>query len=156
MNTMMKIGLLLIAALVAVNPARADEPKSLPNILVLIADDLGWHDIGYHDSDVKTPVLDKLAKGGVRLERHYVYPTCSPTRAGLLTGRNASRFVIKGPIADRSEDSLPADTKTLAQVLKGRGYATALFGKWHLGLRPEVGPRKYGFDHTYGYLHGQI
>jgi arylsulfatase A-like enzyme len=150
---------LLLSFAVAVNVAQetaADEPKRAPNILLLIADDLGWRDIGYHDSDIKTPHLDKLAQGGVRLERHYVYPTCSPTRAGLLTGKNPSRFNIHAPIADRSEAALPKDTATLARVLKARGYVTGLFGKWHLGLRPEVGPKQYGFDQTYGYLHGQI
>ncbi|MBI1918220.1 MAG: sulfatase-like hydrolase/transferase [Planctomycetes bacterium] len=136
--------------------AAADEPKARPNILVLIADDLGWHDVGYHGSEIRTPHLDKLARAGARLERHYVYPTCSPTRAGLLTGRNPSRFGIDGPIADRSRDSLPTDIPTLARILKGRRYVTALCGKWHLGLRPEVGPRRFGFEQTYGYLHGQI
>jgi arylsulfatase B len=112
--------------------------------------------VGYPGSEIRTPHLDKLAAAGVRLEHHYVYPTCSPTRAGLLTGRNPSRFGIAGPIAGRSEQTLPAGTPTLASVLKARGYATALFGKWHLALRPEAGPRQYGFDQTYGYLHGQI
>src|SRR5262245_14310056 len=137
-------------------PVRVSEGKQPPNIVVLIADDLGWHDVGYHGSEIRTPNLDRFAAAGVRLERHYVYPTCSPTRAGLLTGRNPSRFGIHAPIAGRSEQTLPADTPTLARVLKGEGYTTALFGKWHLGLRPEAGPRQYGFDQTYGYLHGQI
>jgi arylsulfatase B len=152
------ISLLSSLALAAVvgGSAAAEEPKRPPNVLLLIADDLGWRDIGYHDSDIKTPVLDRLAQGGVRLERHYVYPTCSPTRAGILAGRNPSRFGIYGPIADRSELALPKDAPNLARTLKTRGYATALHGKWHLGLRPEAGPRKYGFDQTYGYLHGQI
>jgi arylsulfatase B len=136
--------------------ARVSEGKQPPNILVLIADDLGWHDVGYHGSEIRTPHLDKFAAAGLKLERHYVYPTCSPTRAGLLTGRNPSRFGIHAPIAGRSEQTLPASTPTLARVLKARGYTTALFGKWHLGLRPEAGPRQYGFDQTYGYLHGQI
>jgi arylsulfatase A-like enzyme len=92
----------------------------------------------------------------VRLERHYVYPVCSPTRAGLLTGRNPSRFGIHDAIDPRSTESLPPDTLTLARLLKRRGYVTALCGKWHLTLQPEVGPRRFGFDHTYGYLHGQI
>jgi arylsulfatase A-like enzyme len=148
--------LLLAAVCVPASSAAAAEQQGRPNILVLIADDLGWHDVGYHDSEIRTPHLDKLARAGVRLERHYVYPTCSPTRAGLLTGRNPSRFGIHGPIADRSRDSLPADVPTLARVLQGRGYATALCGKWHLGLRPEVGPRRFGFERTYGYLHGQL
>jgi arylsulfatase A-like enzyme len=136
-------------------PVAAAAPDRPPNIVVIIADDLGWKDVGYHESEIHTPHLDKLAMAGVRLERHYVYPTCSPTRAGLLTGRNPSRFGIHGPIAGRSEQSLPPGTPTLAGILKTRGYTTALLGKWHLGLRPEVGPRQYGFDQTYGYLHGQ-
>lgn len=146
----------LAVLLLAAAPVAAAEPKGPPNILVLIADDLGWHDVGYHGSEIRTPHLDKLARAGVRLERHYVCPTCSPTRAGLLTGRNPSRFGIHGPIAGRSGQSLPADVPTLARTLKGCGYTTALFGKWHLGLRPELGPRRFGFDQTYGYLHGQL
>jgi arylsulfatase A-like enzyme len=134
----------------------ADAPKSSPNILILIADDLGWNDVGYHGSEIRTPHLDRLARAGVRLERHYVYPTCSPTRAGLLTGRNPSRFGIHGPIGGRSTDSLPLDAPTLARLLHSRGYETSFCGKWHLGLRPEVGPRQFGFDQTYGYLHGQL
>jgi arylsulfatase B len=127
-----------------------------PNILVIVADDLGWRDVGYHGGEVLTPNLDRLAKGGIRLENHYVWPTCSPTRTALLAGRNPSRFGILGPIDGRSELAVPLGTPTIASVLKAQGYATGLAGKWHLGLRPEVGPRKYGFDSTYGYLHGQI
>ena len=130
--------------------------QRLPNILVLIADDLGWNDVGFHGSEIRTPNLDRLATAGVRLEHHYVYPTCSPTRAGLLTGCNPARFAIYSPIVDRSGAALPKSTITLAGLLKTRGYVTALAGKWHLGLRPQVGPCQYGFDQSYGYLHGQI
>lgn len=136
--------------------AAAAEPRRPPNFLVLIADDLGWRDVGYHDSEIRTPTLDKLAAAGVRLERHYVYPTCSPTRAGLLTGRNPSQFGIRGPIDGRRKDALPGDVANLALALQGHGYSTALMGKWHLGLRPEVGPRHYGFEQSYGYFHGQL
>ncbi len=73
-----------------------------------------------------------------------------------MSGRNPSRFAIHSAIGGRSEQALPRDTMTLARVLKSRGYFTAISGKWHLGLRPEVGPRKYGFDSSYGYLHGQL
>src|SRR6266498_500616 len=108
---------LILTAIVALAQCpvlRAGEPAR-PNIVIIIADDLGWKDVGWHDSDVKTPNLDKLAKNGVRLERHYVYPTCSPTRAGILTGRNPSRFNIHAPIAGKSEQSLPRDTLTLSR-----------------------------------------
>jgi arylsulfatase B len=155
-RTRPKLGTLFLLMACSISLARVGEAKRPPNILVLVADDLGWHDVGYHGSEIRTPHLDKFAGAGVQLERHYVYPTCSPTRAGLLTGRNPSRFGIHAPIADRSEQTLPAGAPTLARALKARGYATALFGKWHLGLRPEAGPRQYGFDQTYGYLHGQI
>jgi arylsulfatase A-like enzyme len=138
----------------ALAPARL--AAAPPNVLVLIADDLGWRDVGYHGSDVRTPNLDRLARAGVRLERHYVCPTCSPTRAGLLTSRNPSRFGILGPIDMRSDVRLPPDVPNLARLLKSRGYATAISGKWHLGLRPETGPRRYGFDRSYGYFHGQL
>jgi arylsulfatase A-like enzyme len=153
---MVRAGFALLAVMAFTPGARADDRAGPPNILIVVADDLGWRDVGYHDSEIRTPNLDRLARGGVRLERHYVYPSCSPTRAGLLTGRNPSRFGIHDAIAGRSTDALPKDTMTLARILKSRGYATALFGKWHLGLRPEVGPRQYGFDHTYGYFHGQL
>ena len=151
-----KLGTLLVLMAYAMSLTAFSQDKHPPNILMLVADDLGWRDVGYHGSEIRTPHIDKVAAAGVRLERHYVYPTCSPTRAGLLTGRNPSRFGIHAPIAGRSEQTLPTGTPTLATVLKGRGYTTALFGKWHLGLRPEAGPRHYGFDRTYGYLHGQI
>jgi len=147
------LGLFLSGGL---STARADRVDRPPNLLILVADDLGWRDVGYHGSEIRTPNIDKLARAGVRLERHYVYPTCSPTRAGLLTGRNPSRFGIDGPIDGRSMQALPVDVTTLAAALKIHGYATAMMGKWHLGLRPEVGPRRYGFDRSYGYLHGQL
>ncbi len=129
---------------------------SQPNIVVFLADDLGWNDVGYHGSDIETSHIDALAESGVRLGRHYVYPTCSPTRAGLLTGRNPADFGILSPIAGRSSKHIPHDVVTLPGLLKSQGYVTAITGKWHLGLRPEVGPLKYGFDYSYGYLHGQI
>jgi len=121
-----------------------------------MADDAGWHDVGYHGSEIKTPNIDKLTKEGVVLNHFYVYPTCSPTRASLLTGRPPSRFGILGPIGGRSKHALPKDTLTLPALLRQNGYNTSITGKWHLGLRPEVGPRKYGFDYSYGYFHGQI
>jgi arylsulfatase A-like enzyme len=147
---------LLASALTAAPAGGAEPAPRAPNVILIVADDLGWNDVGYHGSEVRTPNLDRLAETGVRLEHHYVFPTCSPTRAALLTGRNPSRFGILGPIDGRSEQALPPGTVTLAGVLRSRGYATAMIGKWHLGLRPHVGPRRYGFDASYGYLHGQV
>lgn len=134
--------------------ARANEEK--PNILIIVSDDQGWNDIGYRNPQVQTPNLDKLARNGIRLPYHYLCPTCSPTRAALLTGRFPSRYGIHGPIAGKSRQTLPRGTLTLPALLSSQGYETFICGKWHLGLRPEVGPRAYGFDHSYGYLHGQI
>ncbi|MCM4157228.1 sulfatase-like hydrolase/transferase [Gramella sp. AN32] len=129
---------------------------SKPNILLIIADDAGWNDMSFHGSQINTPNIDKLAKNGLEFNRFYVCPTCSPTRASILTGMPASRIGIVAPISGRSEKSLPDSIKTLPQILKDVGYQTALIGKWHLGLKPESGPEAYGFDYSYGFLHGQI
>ncbi|AVR45604.1 arylsulfatase [Christiangramia fulva] len=127
-----------------------------PNILLIIADDAGWNDMSFHGSEIKTPNIDKLAKNGIQLSRFYVSPTCSPSRATLLTGIPASRLGIVAPISGKSEKSLPDSIVTLPQALKSAGYKTALLGKWHLGLKPQSGPSAYGFDYSYGFLHGQI
>ncbi len=136
----------------------ATKPRTAqrPNILFILSDDQGWMDMGYNGSKVLTPNLDRLAKAGVRLDANYVFPTCSPTRVALIAGRNPSRYHIWGPIAGSSQKALPPQTVTIADMLHSAGYYTAISGKWHLGLRPEVGPLQYGFDSTYGYLHGQI
>lgn len=124
-----------------------------PNIVLFLADDLGWADVPWHGSPYKLPHLDRLAREGVRLEAHYVHPMCSPTRAALLSGRYASRF---GVTAAQNQRAYPWDTVTLARALKAAGYATALTGKWHLGSKPDEGPQKFGFDHGYGSLAGGV
>ena len=133
----------------AVSGASSDRP----NIIFVIADDLGWADIGYHNTEVLTPNLDKLAKQSVRLQRHYVMPTCTPTRVGLMTGRYPSRLGVLSPAYG---DIFGDDTTTLAQALQDSGYQTSISGKWHMGSPPECTPLKYGFDRSYGYFHGQI
>lgn len=130
--------------------------NSKPNIILFVADDTGWNDVGYHNPELKTPNIDQLANEGVVLNQFYVCPTCSPSRAALLTGKYASRFGIGGPIALKSKQVLPTNVETLPEALKQEGYQTAITGKWHLGLSLESGPSHYGFDFTYGYLHGQI
>ncbi|MDC6367632.1 MULTISPECIES: sulfatase-like hydrolase/transferase [Flavobacteriaceae] len=134
----------------------SNNTKKRPNILMVIADDAGWNDVGYHGSEIQTPVIDALADNGLVLDRFYVAPTCSPTRAALLTGMPASRLGIVAPISGKSKMALPDSLITLPKALKELGYRTALFGKWHLGLTAENGPQAYGFDISYGFLHGQI
>lgn len=125
-----------------------------PNIIVVVADDLGWNDIGYHGSEIKTPAIDKMVQAGMELDRFYVHSVCSPTRASLLTGRYPSRYGILSPLGD--EPVFPAGTVTIAELLKQNGYVTAISGKWHLGTVPEARPMKLGFSSSYGYLRGQI
>jgi arylsulfatase A-like enzyme len=125
--------------------------ESAPNVLLIVADDLGWADVGYHGSALRTPNIDRLARGGAELHQHYVAPVCSPTRCALLTGRYWSRFGVNNPQATQA---MPFGTVTLASALKARGYETCITGKWHLGSLPEWGPRRFGFDHSYGALGG--
>ncbi|MFM9031259.1 MAG: sulfatase-like hydrolase/transferase, partial [Opitutaceae bacterium] len=124
-----------------------------PNIVFIMADDLGWGDVGFHGGNAPTPHLDRLAREGLELAAHYVAPVCSPTRTGLMTGRCWSRFGVTNP---QNERALPWDTVTLPRALKSVGYDTALTGKWHLGSLPEQGPNRFGFDHAYGSLAGGV
>jgi arylsulfatase A-like enzyme len=152
--------LLGLACLLSLRPARAaepgaatpnDAPNDAPNFVVIVADDLGWADVGWHDGPYRTPHLDRLCREGVELDQHYVSPMCSPTRAALLSGRYASRFGCTGA---QNERVYPFGTVTLASALKEAGYETAIVGKWHLGSDPDWGPHRFGFDHGYGSLAG--
>lgn len=124
-----------------------------PDIVFIIADDLGWADVAFHGGNAPTPNLDRIKREGIELTQHYVAPVCSPTRAGLLTGRCWSRFGVTTPTNERA---LPWNTITLPRALKASGYDTCLTGKWHLGSRPEQGPNHFGFDHSYGSLAGGV
>ena len=137
----------------AAAPVMAAAGSPRPNILMIVADDLGWGDVGWHGGFAQTPHMDRLVAEGVELDRHYVQPVCTPTRAALLTGRYPGRF---GPhaLAPSNRRALPPGTATLASVLRSAGYATFQVGKWHLGSRPEWGPNEFGFDHSYGTLAG--
>lgn len=158
MNTINKCIILLVGIILVSCTKKTKKGNDVtpPNILVIIADDAGWNDVHYNGSEIHTPNIDFLSKEGVQFNRFYVNPTCSPSRASFLTGRPASRMGIVAPISGRSEKSLPDSIPTLPKVLKGNNYETALFGKWHLGLKPESGPKAYGFEYSYGFLHGQI
>ena len=144
--------LFALVALAGPGLGSAAEPPR-PNILVIVADDLGWGDVGWHGGFGKTPTMDRLVREGVELDRHYVQPVCTPTRTALMTGRYPGRF---GPQAIHPSNlrALPRGTVTLASALKSLGYATFQAGKWHLGSRPEWGPNAYGFDQSYGTLTG--
>lgn len=126
-----------------------------PNILYILADDLGWNDVGYHGSQIRTPNIDRLAATGVELDNHYVCPLCTPTRTSLLTGRYPGRFGRHATVPS-NHPVLPDGYKTLASALREAGYDTGLFGKWHLGSISECGPNAYGFNTSYGSLAGGV
>src|SRR5688572_19714642 len=144
-------GALLALMLTPVADAATSDRQ--PNIVVLLADDLGWRDVGFHGGNAPTPHLDKLAREGVELSQHYVFTVCSASRASLLTGRYCTRYGFAGALNTRA---LPLHTVTLASALRERGYDTAICGKWHLGSKPEWGPQHYGFDYSYGALAGGV
>jgi arylsulfatase A-like enzyme len=133
----------------------AEKAPQKPSIVLILIDDMGWGDIGYNSSDIRSPNLDKLAESGVRLTHHYVNPECTPTRVSLLTGMFPNRFGLHCSSAS-NDQAFPFETLTLASALKSVGYQTAICGKWHLGSLPEWGPMKYGFDHSYGGLAGAV
>lgn len=135
----------------------ADTPPK-PNIIFILADDLGSADVGWHGGEIKTPNLDKLANGGVKLEQFYVQPVCSPTRAAFMTGRYPMRHGLQvGVVRPWAQYGLPLDERTLPQALKEAGYETAITGKWHLGhFKPEYLPTRRGFDHQYGHYNGAL
>jgi arylsulfatase A-like enzyme len=129
-----------------------------PNIVIILADDLGNADLGYRGSDIRTPNIDKLASEGVRAESFYGMPVCTPSRAQLMTGRYAMRYGLQTLVIFPSHAyGLPTDERTLAQALKDVGYETAMVGKWHLGhADKKFWPQNRGFDHFYGNLVGEV
>jgi arylsulfatase A-like enzyme len=129
-----------------------------PHIIYIVADDLGWKDVGFHGSDIKTPSIDKLAQEGARLEQFYVQPMCTPTRAALMTGRYPFRYGLQTlVIPTPGKYGLPTDERLLPQALKEAGYGTAMVGKWHLGHADrKYWPRQRGFDYHYGAVLGEI
>ncbi len=134
-------------------------PAAPPNILLILADDLGYADLGaFGASSIRTPNLDRLAAEGVRLTSHLVAaPVCSPSRAGLLTGRYPQRTGIVGVLRDHHDHlGMYLNERTMADELAAAGYDTALIGKWHLGLPPEYRPLRRGFARYFGFLNGTI
>lgn len=151
-----RYSLLTLAYLAASSSSQAQTP---PNIVLLIADDLGYGELGCQGNpEIPTPHIDALAAEGVRCTQAYVTaPNCSPSRAGLFTGRTPTRFGYEfNPIGARNEDpntGLPAAEVTLAETLNAAGYTTGLIGKWHLGGSADYHPQRHGFDEFFGFLH---
>jgi arylsulfatase A-like enzyme len=137
----------------AVEPKQASL-STLPNVIIFIMDDLGYGDIGsYGAPDVRTPNIDRLAREGVRLTYFYANgANCSPTRTALITGQYQQRFAIEAPLPPGTDFGLRPSNTSLPRLLRQRGYATALIGKWHLGQEPAFHPNKHGFDEFWGFL----
>lgn len=152
-------GLALAGALPALAGCSTSKAAQLPNILFVLADDLGCADLScYGRRDYATPHLDTLASQGVRLTQGYANScVCSATRIGLATGRYQQRLVVglEEPITTpKPTDMLPPGHPTIASLLRGLGYRTALIGKWHIGAAPQAGPNNYGYDYFFGYAGG--
>lgn len=150
--------LVLTAAFSGAEAQAQERTAQKPNIVYIIADDLGRADVGFHGSDIKTPALDKLAQGGVQFEQFYVQPMCTPTRAALMTGRYPLRYGLQTLVIPASMSyGLPTDEWLLPQALKDAGYTNAIIGKWHLGHSTRLfWPMQRGFDYQYGAQLGEI
>ena len=135
-------------------------PQQPPNFVVIMADDLGYAELGcYGSKTFKTPHIDALAEGGLRLtDFHSNGAVCSPTRAALLTGRYQQRSGIDGVVTAKGHrhTGLGLEQETVAELLKRAGYATGMFGKWHVGYDPKFNPSKQGFDQFQGFVSGNI
>jgi arylsulfatase A-like enzyme len=142
--------------------AHAQQQERRPNVVLIMTDDMGYGDLpSYGGTDIRTPNIDRLVREGVRLTDFYANgATCTPTRAGLITGRYQQRFELEAPLGAAG----PADSvrglkptgRSLPQLLKNGGYATALVGKWHLGWKPEFSPNAHGFEYFFGFKSGYL
>jgi arylsulfatase A len=140
-----------LAATVATAAASFGAPEKPVNIVLIYADDLGYGDLGCYGSTMRTPHLDSMARDGVRFTSFYsANPICSPSRAALLTGRYPTRVGVPRVFFPYDNDGLAKDERTLADVLKTRGYRTMCVGKWHLGHKPDYLPTRRGFDGYFG------
>jgi arylsulfatase A-like enzyme len=145
-------GLLLAVS----HQGRAAEPGKRPNVIIILADDLGCGDMSLYNGWIKTPRIDRMAREGVRFtDFHSNSSVCSPTRAAFLTGRYQQRVGIIDVIASHLDTpGLEATEPTIPRLMKQNGYKTALFGKWHLGDEPRHNPIHHGFDEFVGFLPG--
>ena len=144
----------ILVALIGLTFAAFTASAAKPNILVLLADDMGYSDIGCYGSEIATPNLDRLARNGLRFSQFYNTGRCCPSRASLLTGLYAHQAGVGHMLGKTGfpgyAENLRADTATLAEVLKSAGYSTYMAGKWHVGLADSANPLARGFDRFYG------
>ncbi len=135
------------------SPKPLAQPHKKPNIILILADDQGWGDLGHSgNSNLKTPNIDALAANGVSFDNFFVQPVCSPTRAELLTGRHFTRLGVTS--TSEGGERMNLDETTLADILEKAGYATAAYGKWHNGTQPPYHPNSRGFEDFYGFCSG--
>ena len=160
---MYRLAFFLSFVVTAAPPLTAQAPvgsAQRPNVVLIITDDVGYGDFGsYGAPDIKTPHVDGLARDGVRLTDFYANgATCTPTRTGLISGRYQQRFALEAPLSNASSPDgargLPVTGRSLPQLLKDHGYATALVGKWHLGYKAAFSPGAHGFDYFFGFKSG--
>ncbi|GAG34377.1 unnamed protein product, partial [marine sediment metagenome] len=132
--------------------AKQGAANRLPNIVIIFTDDQGYQDVGCFGSPkIKTPNLDRMAREGMKFTDSYVaQPVCSASRAALLTGCYPNRVGILGALGPGSKHGIHSGEMTLGEVCKQRGYATAIYGKWHLGHHPQFLPTRHGFDEYFG------
>lgn len=158
-NFIVKIAITILL-IVGIPSAYSEVQKNKPNIVLILADDLGWSDIGCYGGEIKTPNIDALASGGLRFTQFYNSARCCPTRASLLTGLYPHQAGVGGMNNDRGVEfpgyrgTLHSNTVTLAEVLKQAGYKTYMVGKWHLHNQQDIKPTDRGFDEFYGMLGG--
>ncbi len=150
-----------ISAVVVANGPAPEAQTGRPNILLILADDLGYGDLGvYGAADTRTPNLDRLARAGTRFTDFYANAAvCTPTRAAFITGRYQQRVGFERPMSTVGPTAtavLPVTGRSLPRLMADAGYTTSLIGKWHLGFRPDAGPRAHGFGYFWGYLAGYL
>ena len=160
-RSLLRVATFLISLAIALSPASAvaATPPARPNVIIFLADDLGWSDVGFHGEEtIETPSLDRLAAEGAELHRFYSTPICSPTRAALMTGRDPMRLgVVYGVIMPWMTNGIHPDEHFMPESFQAAGYQTAMVGKWHLGHAQETyTPRERGFEHFYGHLHTEV
>lgn len=155
--TVVMVGIMILPSWTQ-RSAAAATPPAKPNIIFIMADDLGNADVGYHGSEIRTPNIDKLATEGARLESFYGMPVCTPSRAALMTGRYPMRLGLQTLVIFPNHTyGVPLDERMLPQALKQAGYDTMMVGKWHLGHADRAfWPQNRGFDYFFGNVVGEV